>query len=109
MIALTLITSIQFFAFEMPALLLKLAESSCSIYQDHYITVVDLGGGTFDITLLHVKHRSFRVLGTSGDNHFGGRDFDRCLAQHIFKNFTDTYEFLCRTELIEGSKCYSND
>ena len=52
--------------------------------------VADLGGGTYDCTLMHVKHKQFKVLGTGGDNHFGGRDFDRCLADILASKFEDT-------------------
>ena len=58
--------------------------------QDHYIMVADLGGGTYDCTLMHVKRKQFKVLGTGGDNHFGGRDFDRCLAKVITHKFAQT-------------------
>ena len=54
------------------------------------LLVFDLGGGTFDVTLLEFVDRTFRALGTDGDIHLGGRDFDqriigliadRCIAQ----------------------------
>ena len=59
--------------------------------RDYYIMVADLGGGTYDCTLMHVKHKQFKVLGTGGDNHFGGRDFDRCLSKIVSKKFAATY------------------
>jgi Fe-S protein assembly chaperone HscA len=43
------------------------------------IAVYDLGGGTFDISLLRVKDGIFEVLATNGDTHLGGDDFDRVL------------------------------
>eukprot|EP00568_Trieres_chinensis_P001400 CAMPEP_0183293874 /NCGR_PEP_ID=MMETSP0160_2-20130417/2401_1 /TAXON_ID=2839 ORGANISM="Odontella Sinensis, Strain Grunow 1884" /NCGR_SAMPLE_ID=MMETSP0160_2 /ASSEMBLY_ACC=CAM_ASM_000250 /LENGTH=680 /DNA_ID=CAMNT_0025455069 /DNA_START=203 /DNA_END=2245 /DNA_ORIENTATION=- len=48
------------------------------------ILVYDLGGGTFDVTLLSVEEGVFDVLSTSGDTHLGGEDFD----QRIIKYFT---------------------
>lgn len=57
--------------------------------QDEVIMVYDLGGGTFDVTLLEVKGRDFRVLATDGDVELGGRDWDQALVDHIadaFKN-----------------------
>src|SRR5262245_6306951 len=43
------------------------------------IAVYDLGGGTFDISILRVKDGIFEVLATNGDTHLGGDDFDRAL------------------------------
>jgi Fe-S protein assembly chaperone HscA len=44
------------------------------------VAVYDLGGGTFDISILRVKDGIFEVLATNGDTHLGGDDFDRALA-----------------------------
>ncbi len=46
---------------------------------DGVIAVYDLGGGTFDISILRVKDGVFEVLATNGDTHLGGDDFDRAL------------------------------
>ncbi|WPX97737.1 Hsp70 family protein [Candidatus Fokinia crypta] len=47
---------------------------------DRSIMVYDLGGGTFDISILQVRNRIFRVISTSGDSTLGGDDFDIALA-----------------------------
>jgi molecular chaperone DnaK len=47
------------------------------------IAVYDLGGGTFDISILKVKDGIFEVLATNGDTHLGGDDFDRVLVDLI--------------------------
>lgn len=47
------------------------------------IAVYDLGGGTFDISILRLSHGVFEVLSTGGDSALGGDDFDRVLAQWI--------------------------
>jgi len=47
------------------------------------IAVYDLGGGTFDISILRLSHGVFEVLSTGGDSALGGDDFDRILAQWI--------------------------
>lgn len=47
--------------------------------------IFDLGGGTFDISLLQLNHGVFEVLATGGDSALGGDDFDRVLAQWLFK------------------------
>jgi Fe-S protein assembly chaperone HscA len=45
------------------------------------VAVFDLGGGTFDISVLSIEEGVFRVLSTNGDTHLGGDDFDRCLVE----------------------------
>lgn len=47
------------------------------------VAVYDLGGGTFDISILKLAESIFRVLSTGGDTHLGGDDFDRCLMEHF--------------------------
>jgi molecular chaperone HscA len=47
--------------------------------------VYDLGGGTFDISILRLKHGVFEVLSTGGDSALGGDDFDRVLAEWIMQ------------------------
>ena len=51
------------------------------------ILVFDLGGGTFDVSVLEVGDGVFEVLSTSGDTHLGGDDFDRCIVDHLASNF----------------------
>lgn len=60
------------------------------------IAVYDLGGGTFDISILRLHKGVFEVLATSGDSALGGDDFDRLLADYLknqlgFENNTDPY------------------
>ncbi|MDQ6732889.1 MAG: molecular chaperone DnaK [Nitrospirota bacterium] len=47
------------------------------------IAVFDLGGGTFDISILKLKNGIFEVLSTNGNTHLGGDDFDRTVADHF--------------------------
>ncbi|CAN0926816.1 Luminal-binding protein 3 [Linum grandiflorum] len=47
------------------------------------ILVYDLGGGTFDVSVLEVHGREFRVLATGGDTHLGGGDFDRRVMEYF--------------------------
>ena len=47
------------------------------------IAVYDLGGGTFDVSILKVKDGVFEVLATNGDTHLGGDDFDRALVDLV--------------------------
>jgi molecular chaperone HscA len=49
------------------------------------IAVYDLGGGTFDISILQITNGIFEVLSTNGDTYLGGDDFDRLIIQHWLK------------------------
>jgi heat shock protein 5 len=51
------------------------------------IIVFDLGGGTFDVSLLTIDNGVFEVVATSGDTHLGGEDFDQRLVEHFQKIF----------------------
>ena len=51
------------------------------------ILIFDLGGGTFDVSLLTIDEGVFEVKATSGDTHLGGEDFDNLLVQHCMNEF----------------------
>lgn len=51
------------------------------------ILVFDLGGGTFDVTLLTIDNGVFEVLATNGDTHLGGEDFDQRIMKYFMKMF----------------------
>lgn len=50
--------------------------------EEKTIAVYDLGGGTFDISILRINHGVFEVLSTNGDTYLGGDDFDRAILSH---------------------------
>ena len=54
------------------------------------IMVYDLGGGTFDVSIIEIGESVIEVLATAGDNHLGGDDFDERLVQHIIGEFKRT-------------------
>jgi len=49
--------------------------------------VFDLGGGTFDVSLLSIEDGVFEVLSTAGDTHLGGEDFDNKLTDYFVNIF----------------------
>ena len=49
------------------------------------ILVFDLGGGTFDVSLLTIDNGVFEVVATNGDTHLGGEDFDQRVIEHFVK------------------------
>jgi molecular chaperone DnaK len=51
------------------------------------IVVFDLGGGTFDVSILEVAEGVFRVISTNGDTHLGGDDFDQVLVNYVADEF----------------------
>lgn len=55
--------------------------------KQHTIMVFDLGGGTFDVSILEVGDGVYEVKATSGDTHLGGDDFDRCLVDWLAEEF----------------------
>jgi len=55
--------------------------------QEKNIMVYDLGGGTFDVSILTIDSGVFEVLSTAGDTHLGGEDFDQRVMQYLLKQF----------------------
>ncbi|MCD8011419.1 MAG: molecular chaperone DnaK [Lachnospiraceae bacterium] len=61
------------------------------------IMVYDLGGGTFDVSVIEIGDNLIEVLSTAGDNHLGGDDFDQRIADYLIQEFR-------RTEKIDISR-----
>jgi molecular chaperone DnaK len=57
--------------------------------QEQKILVFDLGGGTFDVSILQMGDGIFEVKSTSGNNHLGGDDFDEAILRWMIANFSD--------------------
>ena len=57
--------------------------------QDQTVLVFDLGGGTFDVSILQLGDGVFEVKATSGNNHLGGDDFDNVLVVSMIKSFRE--------------------
>ncbi|CCF60540.1 hypothetical protein KAFR_0K01860 [Kazachstania africana CBS 2517] len=54
---------------------------------EHNVLIFDLGGGTFDVSLLSIDEGIFEVKATAGDTHLGGEDFDNRLVSHLANEF----------------------
>ncbi|EXJ92954.1 glucose-regulated protein [Capronia epimyces CBS 606.96] len=63
------------------------------------IIVYDLGGGTFDVSLLSIEDGVFEVLATAGDTHLGGEDFDQRVIDHFVKQYNKKNDVDIRTDL----------
>merc|ERR1739848_556146 len=55
--------------------------------QEHNVQIFDLGGGTFDVSILAIDEGIFEVKATAGDTHLGGEDFDNRLVNHFVQEF----------------------
>jgi molecular chaperone DnaK len=55
--------------------------------KNEVVLIFDLGGGTFDVSILEVGDEVFEVLATSGDTHLGGDDFDQAIVNYAIKSF----------------------
>ena len=62
------------------------------------IVVFDLGGGTFDVSILTIDNGVFEVLATAGDTHLGGEDFDQRVTDHFVKSFKKKHSVDIKTD-----------
>lgn len=58
-----------------------------NVKEERLVLIFDLGGGTFDVSLLSIEDGLFEVKATSGDTHLGGEDFDNRLVNHCVQQF----------------------
>ena len=81
---------------------------------DANLVVFDLGGGTFDVSVVHLRGGVFEVASTSGDNHLGGEDFDRAVLDFLLERFqqetdidvsNDNMALQRLKEAAENAKC----
>jgi heat shock protein 5 len=72
--------------------------------QEKNILVFDLGGGTFDVSILTVDNGVFEVLSTNGDTHLGGEDFDQRVMDHFIKKFKQDNDGEGFTKAPKGSR-----
>lgn len=61
--------------------------------REEMVLVYDLGGGTFDVTLVHITLGSVTVIGTGGDHELGGKDWDDRIAHFLASRFCDEFGF----------------
>ena len=77
------------------------------------VAVYDLGGGTFDVSILEISGGVFEVKATNGDTFLGGEDFDNALLNHIMAEFkkeqviqADSLLFLVADDEYTRSRCH---
>ncbi|XP_034028144.1 heat shock 70 kDa protein 1-like [Thalassophryne amazonica] len=59
---------------------------------EHNVLIFDLGGGTFDVSILTIEDGIFEVKATAGDTHLGGEDFDNRMVNHFVEEFKRKYK-----------------
>ena len=72
--------------------------------QEGVIAVYDLGGGTFDVSILRVKDGVFEVLATNGDTHLGGDDFDRVLLLWLLEDVQARHHVELERDCVDLSR-----
>ena len=71
---------------------------------ERQVIVYDLGGGTFDVSLLSIDNGVFEVLATAGDTHLGGEDFDHRVMDHFVKQYNKKHNVDVRKDLKSMGK-----
>ena len=66
-----------------------IAYGSVGLEQPHVVLVYDLGGGTFDITMIDIQQESIRVIGTGGDHNLGGKDWDDRILMYVAEQISE--------------------
>ena len=77
--------------------------------EEKLVIVFDLGGGTFDVTLLNIicedgEAFDFNVISTSGDSHLGGDDFDKKISDYCIKKFCTTFGEINENDIINDTQ-----
>lgn len=67
------------------------------------IAVYDLGGGTFDVSILEINNGIFEVLSTNGDTYLGGDDFDNAIVTYFKSQYNIDYEVLQQNQSLQQS------
>ena len=82
-----------------------------------YVLVYDLGGGTFDVSILEVAGRNYRICATDGDSHLGGEDFDRLLLAYCVSvlrergvgPLTAHQQAVLLEKCVEAKECFTRE
>lgn len=61
--------------------------------QNETVMIYDLGGGTFDVTVMRIEGQEFRIIASDGDHQLGGKDFDDALIRFAVEQFIREHEF----------------
>ena len=73
------------------------------------VLIFDLGGGTFDVSLLTIEEGIFEVKATAGDTHLGGEDFDNRLVNFFVQARPDAHELQSCCPAVSWTVCHGMD
>mgnify|MGYP001032093549 CR=1 FL=1 len=76
--------------------------------QQETVLIYDLGGGTFDVTIMQVNRSEFRVLATDGDHQLGGKDFDDAIMRFAVDQFVSEHGFDPSAEPLDAAELRAN-
>lgn len=82
---------------------------------DKTVMVYDLGGGTFDVTIVRINKGNIDVIGTDGNHILGGKDWDAAIVQYVCEQFRDEFEvdprddLATKNELIVAAEGYKKN
>ena len=62
--------------------------------QDQTVFVFDLGGGTFDVTIMRIENQKLNIIATNGDHRLGGKDWDDVLVNYVAEEFDHAHDVL---------------
>lgn len=68
---------------------------------EYNVLIFDLGGGTFDVSILSIDDGAFEVKSTSGDTHLGGSDFDQLITDHLLEEFLRKNKTLTKADITD--------
>ena len=71
------------------------------------LLVYDLGGGTFDVSIVKIEQGVLEVLSSTGDNHLGGDDFDQMIAEHLVAHIKSKYQLDPETDAVVRARLLS--
>ena len=72
-----------------------------SLYpEDRRVLIYDLGGGTFDVSIVRIEAGVVEVLASTGDNHLGGDDFDQCIVAHLAEHLNNKYQLAAKGDVL---------
>ena len=79
-----------------------LSYGMANMSESRNILVYDLGGGTFDVTILEIDHDSLRVVAVGGDPYLGGKDFDDRIMNFVDEHIADVGEEIIKDPALEA-------
>lgn len=81
-----------------------IAYGASSKNSNETVLVYDLGGGTFDVTIMEVRGQEIKIIGTDGDHQLGGKDFDDAIMRLIESQFKQEHGYSPTEDIVQANK-----